>query len=265
MRSFDYHSTVCKRHLALLMCSDYKWLKTGLKQKNDRVLVPLAKRGSTVWTSSLTQGQAEENSQRKEEYGTHDSQTGEIILQHTDPACRTSAHHHHRRLDDGVGAGVGWLSCYSSRMTRHCWITRWWCWKTLIGRRSWWRLKARRWWRLKARRGWSGRGDRAVLIRSRDRVIRWRSVLKKRFVIHVRSQASWSLHQTDIKSSSALFTRTEFRHKPKQRWDESSALSPCDNFSSRSKRQQELFTRLKMRRRHLFLISLVYKREICIS
>ncbi len=48
-------------------------------------MVPLAESGPTVWTSPLTQGQAEENSQRKEEYGTHDSQTGEIILQHADP------------------------------------------------------------------------------------------------------------------------------------------------------------------------------------
>lgn len=51
----------------------------------DGVLVPLAESGTTVWTSPLTQDQAEEDSQRKEEYGTHDSQTGEIILQHADP------------------------------------------------------------------------------------------------------------------------------------------------------------------------------------
>lgn len=60
-------------------------LKTEFKKTTTGVLVPLAESGSTVWTSPLTQGQAEENSQRKEKYGTHDSQTGEIILQHADP------------------------------------------------------------------------------------------------------------------------------------------------------------------------------------
>ncbi len=57
-----------------------------LKSDFKRGLVPLAERGTTVWTSPLTQDQAEEDSQRKEEYGTHDPQTGEIILQHADPA-----------------------------------------------------------------------------------------------------------------------------------------------------------------------------------
>lgn len=54
-------------------------------------MVPLAESGSTVWTSPLTQGQAEEDSQRKEEYGTHDSQTCEVVLQHADPEHSTYA------------------------------------------------------------------------------------------------------------------------------------------------------------------------------
>lgn len=170
----------------LMLKSDFKRSRRGL--------VPLAERGSTVWTSPLTQDQAEEDSQRKAENGTHDPQTGEIILQHADPAGRTSPHHHHRGLDDGVGAGVGWLGGYGDR---RCWITGHGSWETLVWRRSW---------RLEAGGGCSGRGERAIVVRGRDCVVRWRSVLESRFTIHIRSEASGPLHQTNMKSSRAALT-----------------------------------------------------------
>ncbi len=43
------------------------------------------------------------------------------------PAGRTSPHHHHRGLDDGVGVGVGWLVGYGDR---RCWITGHGSWET---------------------------------------------------------------------------------------------------------------------------------------
>lgn len=53
-------------------------------------LVRLAKSGSAVRTPPLPQGQTEENSQREEENGTHDPQTGEVLLQHTHPANKST-------------------------------------------------------------------------------------------------------------------------------------------------------------------------------
>lgn len=52
-------------------------------------LVRLAKSGSAVGTPSLPQGQAEENAQGEEENGTHDPQTGEVLLQHSHPANKS--------------------------------------------------------------------------------------------------------------------------------------------------------------------------------
>lgn len=73
------------------------------------VLVPLAEGGATVGTPSLTQGEAEEETQGEEEDGTQDPQTGEVILQDAHPASRAASHHHYRRLDDGVSPSVGLL------------------------------------------------------------------------------------------------------------------------------------------------------------
>lgn len=46
-------------------------------------LVPLAKGGAAVGTSSLAQSEAEKDAQGEEEDGTQDPQTGEVILQDT--------------------------------------------------------------------------------------------------------------------------------------------------------------------------------------
>lgn len=72
-------------------------------------LVPLAEGGATVGTPSLTQCEAEEDTQREEEDGTQDPQASEVVLQDTNSAGRTASHHHYRRLDDGVSSSVGLL------------------------------------------------------------------------------------------------------------------------------------------------------------
>lgn len=74
--------------------------KNKTKKKNPSVgqraarrgcgLVHLAKSGSAVGTSPLPQGQTEENAEREEENGTHDPQTGEVLLQHTHPANKNT-------------------------------------------------------------------------------------------------------------------------------------------------------------------------------
>lgn len=59
-----------------------------------RGLVRLAEGGATVGTPSLSQCEAEEDTQGKEEDGTEDPQAGEVILQHTDSAANTKTRTH---------------------------------------------------------------------------------------------------------------------------------------------------------------------------
>lgn len=130
-------------------------------------------------------------------------------------------------------------------------------------------LIGRRCLRLEARRGCSGRGDRAVVVRGRDRVVRWRSVLEERFSIHIRSEASCPLQKTNIKSSWASSTRTitgltqtktktkirvKFLHSPHA----TSARSYCFGTGMVLRR----INVLKMRHNDLVLISLVYERNL---
>lgn len=72
-------------------------------------LVPLAKGGATVGTPSLTQCEAEEETQGEEEDGTQDPQASEVVLQDANSAGRAASHHHYRRLYDGVCPSVGLL------------------------------------------------------------------------------------------------------------------------------------------------------------
>lgn len=133
-------------------------------------LVSLTKSGPTVGTSSLTQCNAEQNAQRKEEDGAQDAQAREVILQDPHSAGRTAAHHHHRGLDYGVGAGVGLLGHCRDRLCRRESLGRW----KLVG------------WRT------SGGGDGsiallwwgAILLDPWDSVIGGRSVLEQRFRVH---------------------------------------------------------------------------------
>lgn len=125
-------------------------------------VVPLAKSSSTVGAPPLPQGQAEEDAQGEEQDGTHDAQTGEVILQHPHPAGWASSHHNYRGLDDGVRVGkVGLLADDGSRGSNSC------CealaggrWREVIGRRC--------------GRGWR---DGPVLISPGDAVVGGGSVL----------------------------------------------------------------------------------------
>lgn len=72
-------------------------------------LVPLAKGGTTVGTPSLTQCEAEQESQGEEEDGTQDPKAGEVVLQDTNSASRAASNHHYRGLDDGVCTSIGLL------------------------------------------------------------------------------------------------------------------------------------------------------------
>lgn len=71
---------MCKtriRRIRIKKTSDGRWAPSG-----GCCVVPLAESGSAVGTPPLPQGQTEEDPQGEEQNGTHDSQTGEIILQH---------------------------------------------------------------------------------------------------------------------------------------------------------------------------------------
>lgn len=132
-------------------------------------LVSLTKSGPTVGTSSLTQCNAEQDAQRKEEDGTQDAQACEVIFQDPHSAGRTATHHHHRGLDYGICASIGLL--------RHCRGCL--CRGESLGRGVWVR------WGTRGRDGtiallWWG----AILLHSRDSVIGGRSVLKQRFSVH---------------------------------------------------------------------------------
>lgn len=61
-------------------------------------LVPLAEGGATVGTPSLTQCEAEEETQGEEEDGAQDPQASEVILQDTNSAGGAAPYHHYRRL-----------------------------------------------------------------------------------------------------------------------------------------------------------------------
>lgn len=133
-------------------------------------LVPLAKSSSAVGAPPLPQGQAEEDAQGEEQDGTHDAQTGEVVLQHPHPAGWASSHHHYRGLDDGVSAGiVGLLADGSGRWSSSCcWEALGWGWRVVVGRRC---GRVRR--------------DGPVLINPGDAVVGGGSVLQQGFVIHV--------------------------------------------------------------------------------
>lgn len=136
-------------------------------------LVPLAKSSSAVGAPPLPQGQAEEDAQGEEQDGTHDAQTGEVVLQHPDPAGWASSHHHYRGLDDGVCVGkVGLLADGSSWGSSSC------CWKALGW--GWMRVGVGR--RCEPGRG---RGRRDGPVRPGDAVVGGGSVLQQGFVIHV--------------------------------------------------------------------------------
>lgn len=134
-------------------------------------------------------------------------------------------------------------------------------------------LIGRRCRRLEARRGCSGRGDRAVVVRGRDRVVRWRSVLEERFSIHIRSEASCPLQQTNIKSSLNLFfltrtitglTQTKTKTKINVRWKflHSPHATSTRSYSFGTGMVLRRINVLKMRHNDLFLISLVYERNL---
>lgn len=132
-------------------------------------LVPLAKAGATVGTPSLTQGEAEEDTEGEEEDGTQDPQASEVILQDPNSAGRAASHHHYRGLDDGVTPSVGLLGYGRAHLGR---------WVSLdVGVRV-------------GRRGRRRDGPiallrrRAVLISPRDGVVGGGSVLEKGFAVH---------------------------------------------------------------------------------
>lgn len=147
------------------------------------ILVPLTKGGTTVGTPSLTQRQAEEDTEREEDDGTQDPQAGEVVLQHAHPAGWTAPHHHHRGLNDGVGARVAGLLGYS---------------RTHLG--GGWGVPLTVGILIRRRRGLEARGWRAdrpiivllrlltIFIRPWDGIVGRRSVGKKRFV-HLRRVA----------------------------------------------------------------------------
>lgn len=138
-------------------------------KKKEMGLVPLTKSGPTVGTPSLAQRKAKQDAQGKEEDGTQDTQTREVIFQDPHSAGRTASHHHHRGLNYGIGPGIGLLGHSGGTLGSRESLGR----GVLVRRRDGSRDGpiALLWW-------W------AILVYSRDSVIRGRSVLKQRFSVH---------------------------------------------------------------------------------